>query len=82
VTADAFGAHHLGINFGIMFLTIAVAAYLGPRLGTMMAEAHGGDFSSAFVVAAIINLAALSLIGLHLLIRRRRRLAAAVEPGS
>jgi len=82
VTADAFGAHHLGVNFGIMFLTIAVAAYLGPRLAATVAEADGGDFSLAFVLAAGINVAALGLIGVHLLIRRRRAAKAAPQPGS
>ena len=32
VTADAFGERYLGVNFGIMFLSIAVAAYAGPQL--------------------------------------------------
>jgi MFS transporter, OFA family, oxalate/formate antiporter len=81
VTADAFGARHLGVNFGIMFLTIAVAAYVGPRLAALVAEASGGDFSRAFVIAAAINLAALVLVAVHLLLRRRREAIAVLEPG-
>ena len=38
VTADAFGARHLGVNFGIMFLSIAVAALVGPQLGAVVAR--------------------------------------------
>ena len=81
VTADAFGARHLGVNFGIMFLTIAIAAYVGPRLAALVAEANGGDFSRAFVIAAAINLSALVLVAVHMLLRRRREAVAALEPG-
>jgi MFS transporter, OFA family, oxalate/formate antiporter len=81
VTADAFGQRHLGVNFGIMFLTVAVAAYAGPRLAAQVAEADGGSFSRAFVIAAVINVAALVLVAAHLLLRRRREAIAALEPG-
>ncbi len=81
VTADAFGARHLGVNFGIMFLTIAVAAYAGPRLAAQVAEASDGSFSQAFVIAAVINVAALVLVAVHMLLRRRREAVAALEPG-
>ena len=80
VTADAFGARHLGVNFGIMFLTIAVSAYAGPRLAAQVAEANGGSFSQAFVIAAVINLAGLALVAVHVLLRRRREAVAALEP--
>ena len=81
VTAEAFGQRHLGVNFGIMFLTVAVAAYAGPRLAAQVAEADGGGFSRAFVIAAVINVAALVLVAAHLLLRRRREAVAALEPG-
>jgi OFA family oxalate/formate antiporter-like MFS transporter len=81
VTADAFGQRHLGVNFGIMFLTVAVAAYAGPRLAAQVAEADGGSFSRAFVIAAVINVAALVLVAVHMLLRRRREAVAALEPG-
>ena len=48
VTADAFGPRHLGVNFGIMFLSIAVAALVGPQLGAVVAQASGGDYHRRF----------------------------------
>ena len=81
VTADAFGQRYLGVNFGIMFLTVAVAAYAGPRLAAQVAEADGGSFSRAFVIAAVINVAALVLVTIHLLLRRRREAVAALQQG-
>jgi OFA family oxalate/formate antiporter-like MFS transporter len=79
VIADAFGARHLGVNFGIMFLTIAVSAYAGPRVAAQMAEANGGSFSQAFVIAAVINVAGLALVAVHMFLRRRREALAALE---
>jgi len=52
VTADTFGMKYLGVNFGIMFLTIAIAAFAGPRLAAVMRETQQGDYSLAFVIAA------------------------------
>ena len=37
-----------------MFLSIAVAAVVGPQLGAAVAEG-GGDYTVAFVVAAVIS---------------------------
>ncbi len=44
-----------------------------------MAEANGGSFSQAFVIAAVINVAALVLVAVHMLLRRRREAVAALE---
>ena len=60
LTADAFGERYLGVNFGIMFLSIAVAAYVGPQLGARVAAANGGDFTVAFVVAAAVSASGLA----------------------
>ncbi len=59
-TADAFGAQHLPINYGVMFLTVAVSALLGPRLGASIQETQG-SYSPAFVIAAVINAVGLAL---------------------
>jgi OFA family oxalate/formate antiporter-like MFS transporter len=72
VTADAFGSRHLGVNFGIMFLSVAVAAYVGPQLGARVAAASGGDFTVAFVVAAAISVVGLAAAAAYLAGGRRR----------
>ena len=72
VTAETFGNKNLGINFGIMFLTVAIAAYAGPRLATAVYEANGGDYSWAFIIAAIISVAGLLLVVAYTLLARRR----------
>jgi hypothetical protein len=37
VTADAFSSRYLGVDFGIMFLSAAVAAHAGPQLAVRVA---------------------------------------------
>jgi MFS transporter, OFA family, oxalate/formate antiporter len=59
VTADEFGQKNLGINFGIMFLTIALAAYLGPLLASYVLSTNNGDYTPAFIIGGIINAAGL-----------------------
>ena len=71
VTAEAFGARYLGVNFGVMFFTVAISAFAGPRLAALVTEANDGDYTKAFVIAAFINVAGLALVGAHLLLRRR-----------
>lgn len=68
VTADTFGLKYLGVNFGIMFLTIAIAAFVGPRLAAIVRETQNGDYSLAFLIAA-----ALCGLGLLLTIAAQRR---------
>jgi len=70
VTADAFGSKHLGINFGIMFLTIAVAAYIGPLLAAVVKEANNGDYTKAFIIGAFINIAGLVLVTCFMFFRK------------
>lgn len=55
LTADTFGEKYLGVNFGIMFLTVAIAAYIGPRLAAVV-RAYSGDYSQAFAIASIFSL--------------------------
>lgn len=61
ITAEAFGPKYLGLNFGIMFLTIAIAAYVGPLLASKVKLANNGDYTPAFVIGAVINAVGLAL---------------------
>ena len=70
LTADLFGAKNLGVNFGIMFLTIAVAAYVGPLLVALI-KAGSGSYTQAFITAAFINLAGFVLFGAFILYKNR-----------
>jgi OFA family oxalate/formate antiporter-like MFS transporter len=72
LTAELFGTKNLGVNFGIMFLTVAIAAYVGPLLAAVVKQANHGDYTQAFSIAALINLGGLILFGAFTFFRKRR----------
>ncbi|MBP2649664.1 MAG: yhjX 2 [Firmicutes bacterium] len=71
VTADNFGTKNLSINFGVMFLTIGVASYLGPRLAAIGKGANGGEYTQAFIIAGVLSVVGILLV-LVAIYRRRR----------
>jgi len=70
LTADSFGSKHLGVNFGIMFLAVGIAAYVGPRLAAAVKASNNGDYSQAFIIGSLLNVAG-ALIALVMLYRKR-----------
>jgi MFS family permease len=79
VTLDVFGPKHFSVNFGIMFLTVAVASYAGPRLAAAVAQANGGDFGRAFLIAAVMTVVGLALMAVYVAVSRRRPAPSAGE---
>ena len=71
VTDDDFGTTYLGVNFGIMFFTVAISSLVGLRIAGVVAGANGGSFSKALLIAAAISMLGLALVGAHALLRRR-----------
>ena len=67
VTADAFGAKYLGVNFGIMFLTLGAASVIGPRMAAIIAQRNNGDYTQAFVIAASFCVVGVILTAVKLL---------------
>ena len=80
VTADTFGPTYLGVNFGIMFFTVAISSFVGPRIAAVVAGANGGSFSKAFLIAAALSILGLALVGAHALLRRRALSAVSSSP--
>lgn len=54
ITADLFGAKNLSMNYGILFTSYGVAAFIGPRLAARVKEINNGDYSVAFITAAVL----------------------------
>jgi OFA family oxalate/formate antiporter-like MFS transporter len=71
-TAELFGSKYLGINFGIMFLTIGLGALVGPRLAAVVKMASNG-YAQAFVIAALLNAAGIGLLTVTLYYRKRMK---------
>ena len=70
VTADSFGARHLGVNFGIMFLSLALASFIGPRMAAVIAQNNNGDYTQAFVIAAAFSAVGAVLAGFRVVGKR------------
>jgi len=61
ITADMFGAKNLGMNYGIIFTAYGLAAFIGPRMASLIKEANKGDYSQAFLIAAALSIAGVLL---------------------
>lgn len=61
ITADLFGAKNLSMNYGILFTSYGVAAFIGPRLAARAKEINAGDYTVAFVAAAAMCVIAIIL---------------------
>ena len=80
MTLDAFGQEHFPVNFGIMFLTVGVASYVGPRLAAAVTEANNGAYKQAFLIAALMTVVGLILAAVHLWLSRRKAAVARTHP--
>jgi OFA family oxalate/formate antiporter-like MFS transporter len=72
LTADLFGARNLPVNYGLMFLTVAIAAYIGPYLAAVLKQAENGNYTHAFIIAAILNLAGICIFGIFIFFRKKK----------
>lgn len=73
LTADAFGAKNLALNFGVMFLPFGLAAFTGPRLAAVI-KASSGNYSQAFFIASILSFIAIGMVIIASIMLQRRRL--------
>ena len=55
ITADAFGAKNLGMNYGVISTGYGVAAFVGPRLASYFKGMTQGDYTQAFYIAAAMG---------------------------
>ncbi len=81
VALDAFGPRYFSVNFGILFLSVAVASYGGPRLAATVAEANGGEYRLAFLIAAAMTAGGLVLAAIYAWLARKKAVAAAEAAG-
>lgn len=75
ITADMFGPKNLGMNYGIIFTAYGAAAFIGPRLAARVKEVNSGDYTQAFLIAAILNI--LGILLTFIAQRRKKKTSAA-----
>lgn len=54
LTADTFGSKHLSVNYGFMYVAYGFGGLLGPRLAATLKDLNNGDYSQAFLIAALL----------------------------
>jgi OFA family oxalate/formate antiporter-like MFS transporter len=59
ITADTFGAKHVGQNYGWVFLAYGVGGIFGPLLGGVLGDM--GNFPLAFTICGVLCLAAAAI---------------------
>ena len=59
-TAEAFGPENNSVNYGIMFIGLALAAYFGPSVMKMV-YASTNNYDVAFIIAIVLNVFAIVL---------------------
>ncbi|MCD8097096.1 MAG: OFA family MFS transporter [Lachnospiraceae bacterium] len=71
-TADCFGTKNNSVNYGIMFIGVALAGYFGP---TIMRSIYNADasYGRAFLIAGIFGLAGLILTFVYRLITKSKK---------
>lgn len=55
ITADVFGAKNLGMNYGIIFTAWGAAGLVGPLMAGYFKEINNGDYTQAFIIAAVLS---------------------------
>jgi len=60
ITADTFGAKHIGQNYGWVFLAYGVGGIFGPILGGKLGDMN--NFSLAFIICGVLCIVAAGII--------------------
>jgi OFA family oxalate/formate antiporter-like MFS transporter len=73
ITAEAFGAKHLGVNYGIMFISFAIGGVIGPRVAAIIKEANNGSYRQAFFIALVLCITGLIIAVLAYTLHNRNK---------
>lgn len=80
IVTENFGAKYYGVNYGIVFVGYALAAFFGPKVATSVAAANGGNFTIAFYMAFACGVIGLAVTILYVVMNRKKQ--SIVDAGS
>lgn len=71
-TADQFGGKNNSVNYGIMFIGLAIAGYFGP---TVMRNTFSMDhsYARAFITGCILSIAGIVLTFIYRFLAKRSK---------
>lgn len=79
IVTENFGAKYYGVNYGIVFVGYALAAFFGPKIATNVAAANNGNFTLAFYMAFACGVIGLVVTILYVVLSRRKQAVLQVE---
>lgn len=79
IVTENFGAKYYGVNYGIVFVGYALAAFFGPKIATGVAAANNGNFTLAFYMAFACGIIGLAVTVLYVVMNRKKQNALKIE---
>lgn len=80
--AENYGVKNVGVNYGITFIGLGVAAFIGPRLAAKVAIANNGDYTQAFYIAMIASVVGIALTFVYRFLDKRAKGTSSVGVGT
>lgn len=71
IVTENFGAKFYGVNYGIVFVGYALAAFFGPKVAANVAAANSGNFTQAFYIAFACGVIGLAVTVLYIVMNRK-----------
>ena len=73
--AENYGVKNVGVNYGITFIGLGVAAFFGPRIAAKVSIANNGDYTQAFYIAMLASIVGIVLTFVYRVLDKRHKAA-------
>ena len=80
--AENYGVKNVGVNYGITFIGLGVAAFIGPRLAAKVAIANNWNYTQAFYIAMIASIVGIALTFVYRFLDKRSKATSCVGVGT
>ncbi len=80
--AENYGVKKVGVNYGVTFVGMGVAAFIGPRLAAQVSIANNGNYTQAFYIAMLASIAGIILTFVYRFLDKRHKSMNDVSVGS
>ncbi len=71
--AENYGVKNVGVNYGITFIGLGIAAFIGPRLAAKVAIANDWNYTQAFYIAMLASLVGVVLTFVYRYLDKRHK---------
>ena len=75
ICAESFGTKHLGMNYGVLFISFGVAAFVGPQIAATI-RVSTGAYTNAFIATILMSAVAIVITILYWIsIKKKKNLS-------